>query len=468
MKIRKKITLWISGAAFLSTIVFSSIIFWELTEEPFKLIDKEIKQMATTLAEIIRDAGSSVERLNLNGMPYDPDHYWIMVKDDQGRMLYKSKLTAFTDLSVDNEQPRYLIEKHIPRSQIWLQQDSRDDVMFRVMVIRENTGGQFMEIRIGKPIEDLEEELIELGIHIGGSLFLCATGILILSYVLAGRILRPISTIINQSRKISDKYLDKRIPLGKNRDELYELSVALNTMFDRIQLSFNHQREFIGNASHELKSPITRLMLAQEDMLMTENLSPSAEKSMIKQLETSRRMSHLVKNLLDLSRMEQQDILNNDQIDLCVLIGRVLDDYTDVLAEKEIRIQNQMRSPLPVMGDSEKLFRLFVNLIDNAIRYNLLSGGEIKIKGKKSKTDVCVKILNSGSKIPEQDIPRLFEQFYRVEKSRSLALGGSGLGLAIARKIVILHNGRIEIANGPDQMIQTSVWLPRNRYAEQA
>ncbi|WP_321495737.1 HAMP domain-containing sensor histidine kinase [uncultured Desulfobacter sp.] len=467
MKIRKKITIWISGAALLSTIVFSSIIFWELSEEPFKLIDEENQHMAKTLAERIRAARGVMDGLNLDDMPYDPDHYWIMAKDGAGRILYSSKLTEFTDLTLSTKKARYLIERQIPRSQIWLQQDNNGDVMFRVTVFRENTGDQFMEIRIGKPVEDLEEELIELGIHIGASLFLCATGIVILSHVLAGRILRPISTIINQSREISDRYLDKRIPLGKNRDELYELSVALNTMIDRIQHSFNRQREFIGNASHELKSPITLMMLAQEDVLMSENLSPSAEKSMIKQLETSRRMSHLVKNLLDLSRMEQQETLHTDQLDLSELIDRVFDDYTDVLAEKEIRIQNQIRSALPVMGDSEKLFRLFVNLIDNAIRYNLPAGGEIKIKGTKSKTGVCVEILNSGSKIPEQDIPRLFEQFYRVEKSRSQALGGSGLGLAIARKIVILHNGRIEISNGPDQMIQTTVWLPGNRYPEQ-
>ncbi|MBP9599126.1 MAG: HAMP domain-containing histidine kinase, partial [Desulfobacter sp.] len=146
--------------------------------------------------------------------------------------------------------------------------------------------------------------------------------------------------------------------------------------------------------------------LVLQEQLMSENLSPSAENSMIKQLETSRRMSLLVKNLLDLSRMEQQDILDNVQMDLSVLNGRIFDDYTDVLAAKGIRIRNQVGASLPVTGDSEKLFRLFVNLIDNAIRYNLSSGGEIKIKGKKSKTDVCVEILNSGSKIPKQDIPR--------------------------------------------------------------
>ncbi len=460
MKIRKKITIWISGAALFSTMVFSSIIFFELTQEPFKLIDKEIQHMAAVLAQRITKDTNKGGVFDPDSMPYNPDEYWIVAKDDQKKVLYRSRLTKFTDLSAPAGKTRFLIEKHIPRSSIWLKQDRNDDVMFRGMVVQQEINGRFVEIRIAKPIEDFEEELIRLGINTGVSLLLCALVIFILSYALAGRILRPISAIINQSREISEKSLDKRIPLGKTRDELHELSVALNKMFDRIQHSFIRQKEFIGNAAHELKSPITLLMLAQEDMLINENLSSSAEESLIKQLETSRRMSHLVKNLLDLSRMEQQDILHREKMDLSVLIKRVLDDYGDVLAEKQIHVHNQIDAPCPIMGDPEKLFRLFVNLVDNAIRYNLPEKGVIKISLAQSRTTVCIEILNAGLEIPEQDIPRLFEQFYRVEKSRSQALGGSGLGLAIARKIVSLHNGTIFIRNAPNRMIQTRVELP--------
>ena len=463
MKIRKKITLWISGATLFSTLAFSSLLFFELTQEPFKLIDKELLHMATVLSQRIKKNTDYQKALNLNDMPYDPDEYWIMAKNDQKKVLYRSRLTKFTDLSTPTGKTRFLIEKHIPRSRIWLKQDRNDDVMFRGMVVQKEINGRFVEIRIAKPIEDFEEELIRLGITIGISLFLCALVIFILSYALAGRILRPISAIINQSREISEKSMDKRIPLGKTKDELYELSVALNKMFDRIQHSFLRQKEFIGNASHELKSPITLLMLSQEDMLINENLSSSAEESLIKQLETSRRMSHLVKNLLDLSRMEQQDQLHTEKIKLSELIKRVLDDYADVLTEKQIQVHEQIDPPCSMLGDPEKLFRLFVNLIDNAIRYNLPEKGVIKISLTQSRSTVRIKILNAGLKIPEQDLPRLFEQFYRVEKSRSQALGGSGLGLAIARKIVSLHNGTISIRNAPDRMIQVMVELCRFR-----
>ncbi len=93
-----------------------------------------------------------------------------------------------------------------------------------------------------------------------------------------------------------------------------------------------------------------------------------------------------------------------------------------------------MNTACQVVGDPEKLFRLFVNLIDNAIRYNLTTQGIIKIMAAKSKKEICIEILNSGRKIPEQDLSRLFDQFYRVEKSRSQTLGGSGLGLTIVKK----------------------------------
>nr|WP_319395639.1 ATP-binding protein [uncultured Desulfobacter sp.] len=460
MKIRKKITIWISGAALFSTLAFSSVIFFQLTQEPFKLIDKELLHMATVLAQRIEENTNGQKNVNLNDMPYDPDDYWILAVDGRKKVHYRSKLTEYTELSIPPGKTNFLTEKHIPRSRIWLKQDRDDDVMFRVMVVSKKINGRIFEIRIAKPIEDYEEELIRLGITLGGSLFLCAVGIFILSYMLAGRILRPISAIIHQSREISDKSLDKRIPLGKTKDELYELSVALNKMFDRIQHSFLRQKEFIGNASHELKSPITLLMLAQEEMLINEHLSLPAQENLIKQLETSRRMSHLVKNLLDLSRMEQQDQLHTQKIDLSELLNRVFDDYADVLAEKQIQVEKKIDVPCLIMGDPEKLFRLFVNLIDNAIRYNLSEKGVIKINLAQSRTVARIEILNTGAKIPDPDLPRLFEQFYRVEKSRSQALGGSGLGLAIARKIISLHHGTIIIRNARGRMIQTLVELP--------
>ena len=162
MKIRKKITLWISGTTLLSTLAFSAFIFWEMMGYPFKLIDNELQYMSAALTSSINAADTVTGPFDLTTMPYNPNAYWIMVRDKDGRTVYRSQLAEITDLFIPGKKARYLIEKHIPRSVIWLGQDSKDDVLFRVMVIDAQINGRSAEIRIAKPIEGLEEELIAI------------------------------------------------------------------------------------------------------------------------------------------------------------------------------------------------------------------------------------------------------------------------------------------------------------------
>ncbi len=457
MTIRKKITLWISGTALLSTLIFSSVIFFELTEEPFRFIDKEMQYMTESLLKQMKISTPDKGNYDLSRMPYNPDQYWIKVMDAKGSILYQSALTHYTDIPPSGNKTTYMTEQVIPRSEIFLEQDADEDVLFRVMVIKTKLGHAPVEVRIAKPIEDLEEELLELFRILSASLVACILIIILFSYQLAGKILAPVTAITRMAKEISEKSLYKRIPLNRNRDELWDLSVSLNKMFDRLQYSFQRQKEFIGNASHELKSPITLLMLSQEEILMNEDLPASANKALIKQLDTTRRMSHLVRNLLDLSRLEQQETLDKTQVDLTKLVSRVLEDYTDLFSAKNITVENQMPKDLFFIGDPEKLFRLFINLIDNSIRYNFETGGVIVIGGKKSNTAIVLDISNTGLPIPEKDLGLVFEQFYRVEKSRSITHGGAGLGLAIAKKIVDLHDGTIHISNEPGPLIKVLV-----------
>ncbi|ACN14154.1 signal transduction histidine kinase [Desulforapulum autotrophicum HRM2] len=460
MKIRKRITLWISGTALLSTIVFSAIIFFELTQEPFKFIDKEIKHMAEALVDRMALQGEKPPPYDLSQLPYHPDLYWIKVTDTQKNTLYSSRITRYTDIPPSRNKTSYMVERSIPKSQIRLGQDDHGDVMFRVMVIETRLNGLPVSVQIAKPIEDLEEEILELLQNIAVSLTLCTLIIIVLSYNLAGKILKPVVDITRTAKKISETSLDKRIPLEPNKDEMYELATALNKMFDRLQYSFKRQREFIGNASHELKSPITLLMLAQEEMLMNDNLPPSTSDSLMRQLATTRRMSHLVKNLLDLSRLEQQETLTRKQVDLTALANRVFEDYKEMLAAKNICTRINLEKDLLIQGDPEKLFRLLINLVDNAIRYNLEAKGTIIATGRQTNGNIQLEVSNTGRAIPCEDLELVFEQFYRVEKSRSLTHGGSGLGLAIAKKIVDLHDGTIAITNEPDGLIRATIVLP--------
>lgn len=460
MNIRKKITIWISGTVVISTLVFSSVLFVEMLEQPFVFIDKELDQMARALVSEMEKNIRDKDEYDFSQMTYSPDKYWIKVIGHDKSILYQSGITQFTEI-LPAEKTTYMVEKNIPRNKIWLEQDENDDVTFRVKLIPASLGGSRIMVHIAKPIEAMDKEIKELLFFLATCLGLCTLVFIFVSYKLAGKILAPISAITALSKEISEKSMDMRIPLGKTRDELHYLSLSLNKMFDKLQYSFLRQKEFIGNASHELKSPITRLLLYQENFLLNHDLSTAAQKEVMKQLDTTRRMKQLVKHLLDLSRLEQQDTLDRIRVSLTRLMTEVLDDYKELFPAKGIHLTKQIPEGLFISGDPEKLYRLFVNLIDNSIRYNLGEGGKVIVKGWKTDTDVVMEISNTGIQIPEEALDRVFEQFYRVEKSRAVIYGGPGLGLAIAKKIVQLHDGNINIRNGPEGLISLTVSFPQ-------
>jgi signal transduction histidine kinase len=208
-----------------------------------------------------------------------------------------------------------------------------------------------------------------------------------------------------------------------------------------LQYSSARQKEFISNAAHELKSPLTILMLGHEEMLAAR---PPEEiyRELEKQLNSMRRLSRLIRNLLDISRLEQEKICLSEPVKLEELIGQVLENFKELLIARNIRVQTDL-SEITLLADPEKILRLIINLIDNAIKYNYAEDGMILVTTEKVQDQAVVVIANTSQDIPVEDLPRIFDQFYRVEKSRSQSFGGPGLGLTIAQKIVELHDGAI-------------------------
>jgi two-component system OmpR family sensor kinase len=461
MNIRQKITLWIAGTAFMAVVIFTAITYTEMFEQPYRLIDKELHHMADGIIKQ-GNTGSSWT-LQATALPYSPDQYWIKVTDNSGQILYRSPMSRYTKIPTQGKRSRYSQEVIIPRELFQLGQDTHDGVLFRVNIVHGQAGGRPVTVMIAESIEQMEEELLTVLRKGMVGIIACTLFILLVSYWLAGRILRPLVKINKLAREISEKSLDQRIPPGKNRDEIQTLAVSLNRMFDRLQYSFARQKEFIGNASHELKSPITLLRLNLEEMLLNQDLDDSLRNELDRQLNTLRRMGRLVSSLLDLSRLEQHESLTCSSVDLAGLTGQVLDEYCELFPAGGIRLENKLPNSLFMQGDQEKLHRLLINLIDNAARYNLKEGGIIRLTGGESMGMTTITIANTGAPIPDAEVDRVFEQFYRVEKSRSTNHGGSGLGLTIARKIVELHGGRITISSNDTGWTEVTIIVPRQQ-----
>lgn len=453
MKIRTKFTLWISLSALSTAILASFFVYSELLEEPYKMIDRELFAVASTAIDAIDTAHPAQTSSRLEKLDYPVNKYWLKVFDRDGVAIFSSSLASLFDITLPQNEKKFFFSRQISPTQLWidpgdideLDEITDDSVKFRAMIVDRATPAGRIVVAIAKPILFFDLELQELRERLAWGI--CGTVALIFlsSCYLARRLLQPISTINHQVRQIREHSLNKRIPLGTSRDELYELSSSLNTMFDSLQHSFTRQKQFIGDAAHELKSPLTILMLGHEEMLAG-NPPETIRLELEKQLTTMRRLNRLIRDLLDISRLEQEEACRREPVDLDHLIRQVVDDFHDMLQARRIIIDIDSSSAM-IRGDSEKLLRLLINLIDNAIKYNQAKDGRITIRTEKMKDQVVLSISNTGKAIPTGDLSRVFDQFYRVEKSRSQAYGGSGLGLTIVRRIVELHGGSIIVAS---------------------
>lgn len=451
MKARLKITLWTSSFALLVAIIFSGFVFYELMEQPFRLIDRELRDIRDLASQQIESSSNASQPTEITEHPYV--RYWIKIKEKEGKSLLQTPLVQHVDIPSRIDDTFYFIKRNIALENLWIAEEDKDElddiignkVYFRVLNEVRTINNRDYSFIVAKPIPILVQEGIELIIEIISGILLCTILSVLASYYLAGQILKPLTKINKLVREISDVSLHKRLPIDNNRDELQTLSLSLNTMFDRLQNSFERQKEYIGNASHELKSPLTILMLGHEKIL-SESLDETVRLGLEKQLDTLRRLSKLVRNLLEISRLEQHDSINRKLFDLKPLILHTVEEFEDVLDEKEIQLHLQLQS-IDLFADSDKILQMVINLLDNAIKYNLPSNGQIWLALDKVGENIELSISNTGVTIPKDSLVKIFEQFYRVEQSRSTMFGGAGLGLSIVNQILIIHQATIEVTS---------------------
>jgi len=285
-----------------------------------------------------------------------------------------------------------------------------------------------------------------------------------ISYFLAGFILKPVAIIDAQARDISARHLDRRIPVTGDRDEFGALARTLNHLFDRLEDAFVQQKRLLADASHELKTPLAMMRLELEglDSPSDEGVPELGAEGVARLTDKVLRMERLVTSMLDLSALEIGGTKTDEAVALSEILESLIDDYRVVSHATDIRLESHLSAHLMVRGDAQMLRRAFSNILDNAIKYNL-PGGRVTVVGKPSANGVSVVVTNTGPGVGSMEIPKLFDPFYRVERSRSPLHGGAGLGLAIVKRIVELHDGTVTFESQPGSSTEVTVNLPRGR-----
>jgi heavy metal sensor kinase len=276
---------------------------------------------------------------------------------------------------------------------------------------------------------------------------------------LARRALKPVDKIAQTAREIGESDLSQRINVN-TKDELGRLAATLNEMIGRLEKAFQRQKQFTSDASHELRTPLA--VIEAESTLALEKERPSSDYQQSLEIisQESRQMSSLIDQLLTLARADAgKEQWNFTEVNLGKLISNLSTDVEVLCQEKGLSFQLGQPQDLVVKGDEARLRELFMNLLDNAIRYTP-APGTVSVSLRREGQMAVVAVTDTGVGIPAEDIPFIFERFYRVDKSRSRAEGGSGLGLAICRHIAEAHGGKIEVESQVGSGSTFSVWLP--------
>ena len=267
------------------------------------------------------------------------------------------------------------------------------------------------------------------------------------AYFISGHALKPIREFSDKIEEVQAQNLaDSGIEECKIK-ELNQLSVSYYKMLERLSDGFEIQRQFTASAAHELRTPLS-LMQVQLDLYhSTQHPGSDADTvQMIKMLtEQNDRLGKMVKTLLDMS--ELQTVGRDEKINLNDLVDEVLEDLEPLAQEKNIKLIGKYKN-ITMIGSDILIYRLVYNLVENAIKYNH-SDGQVTVNAYKKQKHIYLSVEDTGSGIPKELRERVFEPFFRVDKSRSRELGGVGLGLALAREIVRVHEGSITVRPNP-------------------
>ncbi len=299
------------------------------------------------------------------------------------------------------------------------------------------------------------------------SVLLLSTPVILVLATLCGlwlgrRALAPVARITEDARAISERNLSARLAVSNSRDELQLLSETLNEMLDRIERSFTRTKRFTADASHELRAPMTLIYTAAQYSLRRERSREELVDSMEKILRESRRTTALIDDLLLLARGDAgKEHVELDALDAAPLVRDAAQQAAAMASTKNIQVQLELEAgALPVRANEPDLRRLILILIDNAIKFTP-PDGRVTVAASTDATSVTIAVADTGMGIGPEDLPHIFERFWRADKVRSREAGGTGLGLPIARQIAEQHGARLDVHSHAGQGSVFTVRFPR-------
>lgn len=303
------------------------------------------------------------------------------------------------------------------------------------------------------PIEDMKGQIYLLSLVIA-----LIAGLL--SFTTSSVITKPLKTLMKFVQKITNGQLDQKVNVV-GKDEIAELGSAFNHMTEQLQRVEQSRQEFVSNVSHELKTPLSSIKVLTESLMFQEDVPVEMYKEFFEDINSEvDRLNNIISDLLTLVRLDQREIpLNIVNVDINEMTQNILKRLTPLAKKKEIKLIYESHKDIVAEIDEVKFTLALTNLIENAIKYTP-SGGEVGVVLQSDLQDAFISVQDTGIGIAKEEQSRIFERFYRTDKTRNRETGGTGLGLAITYKTVVMHNGSIQVESEEGRGSVFSVQFP--------
>jgi heavy metal sensor kinase len=453
MSIRTRLTLWYTAVLAIFIVVLGVIVYFVLAFNLTAGLDRTLHNAADQVISTARVLPFfDIQVITLPELDVFGSNVYIEVIDTNGKVARKSANLQRFAQPLDDIGLRRVENTHQPVTR----NVRTGGAELRVLTVPFTVGDQVAGyLQVGTLREQVDNALglLLLVLVIGGIGAIVAAAVV--GRLLAGQALRPIDTITRTALAISRADdLDKRIPQVGPKDEVGRLAATFNVMLDRLEELFRGQQRFIADISHELRTPLTTIR-GNVDLMrrMNEIDRPSLDAIQAE----SDRMTRMVGDLLLLAQADAGQLIRREQVELDTLLLEVYRQMRPMAEGIELTLGEE--DQIITLGDPDRIKQLLINLVDNAIKYTP-KGGKVTLGLRRVEGWAVLTVADTGIGIPAQELPHVFERFYRVDKARSRAAGGSGLGLSIVQWIVQAHSGQINVQSELGKGTTFTVWLP--------
>lgn len=447
LSLKKRIALFNTMAVAITTAMIFTVIYGVVNYSSYRHLDEDISLEREEVLNSILWEGDNIvvhnmpewEEAEHQNVEVNPT--FIQIVDNRDSVLFKS-----ANLRSNN----FLFNPDLSEEIFFNIQINNQRLRLGQFPVVNETGKVIGQLTIGVSQQEAYHVLNNLLITLCIAFPLLLIVLYVVIYLAASRAIAPVHQLIHAASGINDANIQTRIPLPKHKDEIYQLTRAINDLLNRIEKTIQQQKQFTADASHEIRTPLSAIRGMLEVLLRKQRTPEQYEEKIKNVMGQTDRLKYLLDQLLQLARLESSVNLVQDNYILQDSIATALSKYAKQIVEKNVGIIKNIPEEVCVKADSFCLDIILDNLIGNAIKYGKVNG---QIQLSWDAMSRTLKIENDGPGIPEDQLPFIFNRFYRTDESRSSATPGSGLGLAIVKKLTELQHISISVQSQPGRTI---------------